>query len=149
MKSRFAKRLIKDLEENVYCRLQPSKVNGIGVFAIRDIPKGKELFRNYLNYQLTPVPVKMIRENKKIDEAVKKLADDVSPEHKGMLYLYRQGLNAIDISFFLNHSRKPNVATKEDNWSFFAARNIRKGEELFSDYGTYSENPLGRGEKRP
>lgn len=142
MKSRFAKRLIKDLEENVYCRLQPSKVHGIGVFAIRDIPKGKELFKNFLSYQLTPVPVKAIRENKKIDAAVKKFADDVSPEHNGMLYLYRQGLNAIDISFYLNHSNKPNVATKDDNWSFFAARKIHKGEELLSDYGTYAENPL-------
>src|ERR1700722_10093943 len=135
MKSRFAKKLIKDLEENVYCRLQPSSVHGIGVFAIRDIPKGKELFKNYLTYQLTPVPIATIEKDTKIDKAVKKFADDVSPAHNGMLYLYRKGLNAIDISFFLNHSNTPNVATKDDCWSFFAARNIRKGEELFSDYG--------------
>jgi SET domain-containing protein len=142
MKSRFAKRLMKDLEENIYCRLQPSRIHCIGVFAIRNIPKGRELFKNYTNYQLTPVSITAIKENKKIDPAVKKFADDVSPAHKGMLYLCRQGLNAIDISFYLNHSNKPNVATKDDSWSFFAARNIKKGEELFSDYETYAENPL-------
>src|ERR1700722_14347341 len=68
--SAIGKKLIKDLEENVYCRLQPSKVHGIGIFAIRDIPKGKNLFKAFTDYELTPVPISMIVNNPKIDKAV-------------------------------------------------------------------------------
>jgi SET domain-containing protein len=140
--SSFAKKLLKDLEENVYCRLSPSTVHGVGVFAIRDIPKGKELFKTFLDYQLTPVPLEMVMKNPKIDPAVRTLAYDMCPVLDGKLNLYRAGMNAIDISFFLNHSTRPNVATKPDSGSFFAARRIRKGEELFSNHSTYSEGPI-------
>jgi SET domain-containing protein len=137
--SRFAKKLVKDLEENIYCRLMPSKISGVGVFAMRDIPKGAELFKTFLDYQLTPIPMDLIANDKKISKEIKDFACDMYPIHQGNLYAYRAGLNAIDISFFINHSDHPNVATKKDNGSFFAARKIKKGEELFSDYRTYSE----------
>ena len=38
-------RLIKHLKEDVYCRLGVSKVHGIGIIAIKDIPKGKAVYR--------------------------------------------------------------------------------------------------------
>lgn len=141
--SSIAKKLIKDLEENVYCRLQPSNVHGIGIFAIRDIPKGKNLFKTFLEYELTPVPISMIAENAKIDKAVKEFANDVFPAHNGKLYMYRKGLNAIDIGFFLNHSKKSNVVM-DDASLCFAARDIKKGEELLADYEGYSENTISR-----
>jgi SET domain-containing protein len=138
--SGIGKRLIKDLEENIYCRLQPSKVHGIGIFAIRNIPKGKEVFKTFLNYELTPVPISLINVDRKIDPAVRSFANDMFPLHSGKLYMYRRGLNAIDIGFFLNHSTKPNVRI-DDMSRCFAARNIKKGEELFANYKEYSEHP--------
>ena len=48
------------------------------------------------------------------------------------------GLNRIDISFFINHSKTPNVATM-DGENFFAIRAIAAGEEILSDYDSYSE----------
>ena len=33
-------RILKHLQTEVYCRLGVSPIHGIGVFAIRDIPKG-------------------------------------------------------------------------------------------------------------
>ena len=36
------KRVLRDC----YCRLQPSKIHGIGVFAVRDIPERKEPVQN-------------------------------------------------------------------------------------------------------
>ena len=33
------KKLIKNIEIDIYCRIKPSKKHGVGVFAIRDIPK--------------------------------------------------------------------------------------------------------------
>ena len=135
----IAQKLIKDLEENVYCRLQPSKIHGIGVFAIRDIPKGKNIFKTFLTYHLTPVSVDVIEGNTRIDGAVKQFAHDVFPEHNGYIYLYRHGLNAVDIGFFLNHSKKANVFM-DDMGFCYAARDIKKGQELFADYEQYSEN---------
>jgi len=39
------KKLIKNLENDIYCRIKPSKKHGVGVFAIRDIPKGINPFK--------------------------------------------------------------------------------------------------------
>jgi len=36
--------ILKKLE-NTYCRLQPSMISGVGVFAIRDIPQGINPFQ--------------------------------------------------------------------------------------------------------
>lgn len=139
--SSIAEKLVNDLEENVYCRLQPSKLHGIGIFAIRDIPKGQELFKTFVNYELTPVPVELIDNNPKIDPAVRQLAHDMYPLHNGKLYMYRKGMNAIDIGFFINHSDAPNVFF-DDMSAVFAARDIKRGEELVSDYEKYSEHNL-------
>ncbi len=38
--------LIKHLKNDVYCRLGVSKISGIGVIAIKDIPKGTNPFRS-------------------------------------------------------------------------------------------------------
>lgn len=139
--SLIAKKLVKDLEENIYCRLRPSPVHGIGVFAIRDIPNGQELFKTFLNYELTPVPIEMIADNPRIDIAVKQLANDMFPLHDGRLYMYRRGLNAIDIGFFINHSKKANVVI-DDTSACFAARRIKKGEELFANYEEYTDHAV-------
>ena len=140
MASISAEQLIKDLEANVFCRLRPSKVHGVGIFAIRDIPKGADPFKNLLRYPFVAVDADDIYKNPKIDPEVKKLVDDMYSVEDGKLYLYGNGLNAIDISFFLNHSETPNIIAVDEGESFVAARNIKKGEELFSDHRTYSDN---------
>lgn len=149
MLRRIAKDLIRDLEKNVYCRLRPSKVHGVGIFAIRDIPKGTDPFRSFLPYEFAAVDAALVFKNKKIDPAVKKLADDMYSVEGGKLYLYKGGMNGIDISFFLNHSEKPNLAARKGGEAFMAVRKIKKGEELFSDHRTYSNNfvKIGRAKK--
>ncbi len=133
-------RFVRDLEENVYCRLRPSKVHGVGVFAIRDIPKGRDPFKSFLPYKFVAVDAAAVFDNPKIDRAVKKLASDVYAAVDGKLYLYKGGLNGTDISFFLNHSEEPNLVTIRGGDGFVTARKIKKGEELFSDHRTYSDN---------
>ena len=140
MKRNAAKDLIKDLEEDVYCRLRPSKIHGVGIFAIRDIPKGKDPFKSFLPYKFVAVDVEAVFQNPKIDPAVKELASDMYSVVDGKLYLYKGGLNGIDISFFLNHSEKPNLIATQDGETFVSMRKIKKGEELFSDHRTYSDN---------
>ena len=43
------KMLLKHLSQEVYCRLGVSPINGVGVFAIRAIPKGIEPLRAMVN----------------------------------------------------------------------------------------------------
>ncbi len=148
VKHSVANDLVKDLEKNIYCRLRPSKVEGVGVFAIRDIPKGTNPFKSFLPYRFAVVDAASVFKNSKIDPAVKKLASDMYSVSSGRLYLYKGGLNAIDISFFLNHSKKPNLIAKHGGYFFVAARKIKKGEELFSDHSTYAENVVGETRKR-
>lgn len=140
MKNKNADELIKDLEENVYCRLRPSGVSGVGVFAIRNIPKGTNPFKDFLKYDFVQVDPDAVFKNKKIDPAVKDLVNDMYVVGEGALHLWGGGMNGLDISFFLNHSEDPNMTAEDGAEGFFAARDIKKGEELLTDYGTYAEN---------
>ncbi len=47
--------------------------------------------------------------------------------------------NRMDIGNYLNHSNSPNVGWIEEKKGYFALRDIRKGEELFSDYRDLGE----------
>jgi SET domain-containing protein len=142
MEENIADKLIKDLEENIYCRLKPSTVSGVGIFAIRDIPKGTDPFKNFLHSKFVEVDPKLVYENEKIDPAVKELVSDMLVIVDGKLSLPDEGLNAMNISFFLNHSPYGgNVIAQNEGEVFIAVRDIKKGEELLVDYKTYAENP--------
>ncbi len=133
--------LVKDLEENIYCRLQPSPISGIGVFAIRDIPQGTNPFKNFLHNKFIEVDPDLVFKNEKIPSEVKRLVNEMWVVYEGKLNLYDGGLNALDISFFLNHSaRNANVIAEHEGAVFVTARDVKKGEELLVDYGTYAEN---------
>ena len=41
-------KILNILKDNTYCRLQPSPIHGIGVFAIKDIPDGVNPFSDSL-----------------------------------------------------------------------------------------------------
>jgi len=119
---------------NTYCRLRPSDIGGVGVFAIRNIPKDIDPFNKdeveWLEFN--------IDELKDLDEEVRKMIDDffVIEENGGVL-IPEYGLNGIDISFFVNNSSSPNLHTPDDGTSFKTLRPINNGEELTVDYSVY------------
>jgi len=125
--------------KNTYCRLQPSNIEGVGVFAVREIPKGKDPFLGIKQKQW----IKFMREDlKKIDRSIFKMIDNFFViEKDGSVYIPKDGLNGIDISFFVNNSKKPNLKIvgngKESVTQFITLRKIKKGEELTVSYGTY------------
>lgn len=132
--------ILKDLIENVYCRIRPSATHGVGVFAIRPIPKGANPFRT-LN-QDTQASVFLTRaevlDNPLVDEEVKQMVRDFHTGRKGMIEFPSMGLNELNISFFMNTSDNPNIGT-DTGESFTALRDITKGEELTVDYDTFSD----------
>ena len=123
--------------DGVYARILPSKIHGVGVFAIRDIPKGAKLFEED-DSEL----VWTRKSDLKLDELpqpIRQLYDDFCvTKDKGDTYGCPRSFNLMTIAWYLNHSRTPNVGCDED-YTFFALRDIMTGEELTADYRTYSE----------
>ncbi len=130
---------IKDLEGNIYCRLRPSSVEGVGVFAIRDIPKGTNPFQGCREVTGGSIPLRELMTQKTISEEVKQLVKDLYVVENGMVFFPHHSLNDVDIGFFVNHSDTPNLEVLKGGEEFIANRDIEKGEELFADYGTYGD----------
>ncbi|MEK7652967.1 MAG: SET domain-containing protein [Patescibacteria group bacterium] len=131
-------RKILDRLKNTYCRLKPSKIKGVGVFAVRNIPKGVKLFTGITNHRWHQFK---LAELNRLDPAVLKMIDDFFVIEKDQtVYIPESALNAMDISFFVNNSKKPNAKTinKGDNFlTFVSTRKIKKGEEITTSYADY------------
>ncbi len=118
------------------CRLAPSGIHGIGVFAIRDIAKGVDPFRTGIRYPdawVEIMPDELARAPAGVAAllATLFLADD-----EGRFRIPSIGTNLVDIGSYLNHSATPNMRTA-DGHVFRARRRIVAGEELTVDYATY------------
>lgn len=132
--------LLNHLQNDIYCRIKQSKIHGVGVFAIREIPKHTNPFLNCNKCKYVPFTEKELQ---KVPNEVRKMIDDFFGKYDSELYIPDIGLNAIDISFFLNQSKKPNLEAVENKEgfadSFITLRNVKKGEELTVNYSSFSE----------
>ena len=129
LKSNIVKRL-----KNTYCRLKPSKISGVGVFAVRDIPKNQNPFQG-IKYNYHELKTS---DFKNFDKEVLKMIDNLFVIGKnGKVWVPESGLNGMDVSFFVNHSENPNLKTIDDGSNFITLRKVKKGEELTVSYGTY------------
>lgn len=125
--------LLKQLHQNTYVMIKPSPLHGIGVFAIRSIPKGtRDLFSQGVGewIKLTNADV----------EALPKHSRDLVENHclfdEGHYFVPDYGFKLVDLVIYLNHSDTPNVISINDGEFFEATRDIAEGEELLVDYGT-------------
>ncbi len=116
----------------VYTRLAPSGLHGIGVFAIKPVPKGTYIFYG------DDAPLAWLEKIKiqKLPPEIKKLYMDFCVR-RGTKYGCPKNFNQLTVPWYLNHSKHPNVGC-DKKYNFFTLRNIRKGEELLADYSTYS-----------
>jgi SET domain-containing protein len=118
-----------------------SKVSGVGVISIKDIPAGTDPFKNLSN-EKQKISALTQKDIKDAPAGVKKIIKDFfgSSKVKTLDILYA-GPNYINISFYMNYSKEPNVSiTKgdKDGYAGFATnRKIKKGEELFINYDDY------------
>jgi len=123
--------------KNTYCRLKPSKIEGVGVFAVKNIPKNTNPFQGAIKHKwLEFLP----KELKNLDkEILKMISDFFATEKNGKFVIPESGLNCMDISFFLNKSKKTNVKTIDNGLTFITLRKIKKGEELTVSYADYDD----------
>ena len=114
---------IKELNSYVLTRIAPSKIHGVGVFALRDIPKGRKLNVGMIT-KLYTLPHSSFL---KLFPEVREMLLERWPQIvNGSRFLYPD----TKIQAFMNHSDKPNYDAKED----IALEDIKKGEEITEDY---------------
>lgn len=122
---------INSLATTVKCTLKPSKVHGIGVFAIRDIAKGEQCFvalrTKPIWYSIKPSTLKKGLE-KVYPELYRMILDRWPNVINGMAFL-SPNFDARLLSF-MNHSDTPNYDPVTDT----ALTDIKCGDELFDDY---------------
>lgn len=129
---------VEYLNNTVWCTIGPSDIHGVGVFAIRDIPKGMEIsdwnawekkkpriftldFHEF--YQLDPAIREIITQRTYYPKDIPQLVFP-SPNHE------------VSLRSFMNHSTEPNTD------GFIALRDIKKGEELMENYLDFYEEGL-------
>lgn len=127
----------QDLIDNVFCRIKASPIHGVGVFAIREIPKGIDPMRELRKFEFEAIDTRDILQDPAIPESLKKLVLDMCPENEGKFDIPPFSLNEIGVSYYLNHSSTPNMDCDEETGNFITLRDIQEGEEIFVDYGTY------------
>ena len=132
----FSPKSAVDPHRELYTRLQPSKIDGVGVFAIKKIKKGTRLFYEDLDEMLW-VKADDLPKQKQLrkfyeDFAIWKNGRCGCPKH----------FHRLTMSWYLNDppkGQKPNVECDE-NYEFRALRDIKLGDELTVDSHTYSDH---------
>ena len=128
--SKIKKKLLKHLQDEVYCKLGISTVHGIGVFAIRAIPKGVNPMRTWHPVEEVPITLKDLQG---LPKAVRQELDLFCYYNKDVMHIPSVGMNTMNMAVYLNHSKRPSVAYQK-NGQIKTLRAIRKGEELMLDY---------------
>jgi hypothetical protein len=135
------KTVIKRILRESWCRLAPSPIHGVGVFAVRDIPKRMDPFAVRVRYPRGWVRMTSAELAAAPAGVRALLASIFLPDDAGAFRVPILGPNLIDIGAYLNHSDKPNMRT-DDGYRFVTKRKIRAGEELTVNYRSYGAESL-------
>ena len=116
--------------------LKPSEY-GVGIFAVHDIKTGTYL--------------RLFREKDEPRTAIVRKKEDV-PEFfqqwcvdRGNTLMCPRDFGHMEIGWYLNHSKTPN-AHRDDNYNYYASRDISKGKEVTIDYNSLEEPEEARDE---
>lgn len=118
---------ISELNSEVRCTIKPSKIAGVGVFALRDIPKGD---RCYIAPRMIPrfynIPFGSL--NKLFPEIKELVLARWASVVNGSLFCNPN--DSAHLLMFINHSIEPNYDVVSDT----ALKDIKKGEEVLENY---------------
>ncbi|SRR5712692_8065469 len=122
--------------------LKPSKIDGIGVFAVPAIKKDQKVADGiYEEDYESLIPWNQFGS---FDEEIqKKIMDFCVGTPEGFIPPEDMDLNKLSVEWYFNHSCGGNLGFNE-NGDFVAHQDIKKGEELTYDYGLAESNPKFR-----
>jgi hypothetical protein len=107
--------------------LKPSLVcSGVGVFAIKDIAQGTDIFYN--SRKDTFYYWKTIT-----DDKVRKLIERLCHTDNNGFYISDHPIN-LGMSYYVNHHSDPNIEYNATLDTYIAIKNITKGQELLVTY---------------
>ena len=124
--------LLAELRNETYAMLRPSGVHGIGVFAIRPIPKGCSNIFSKGQGEWIKLP---IAEVELLPQHAKDLVETYCLFDEENYFVADYGFKLMDLVNYLNHSSQPNIISVNDGETFEALRDIEPGEELLVNYG--------------
>jgi SET domain-containing protein len=126
--------LLKELAGNTWVMLKPSLIEGVGVFALQDIPRGcREMFGKPDAAEEWITVAK--KEIEKLPAHAQFLVGNYCLYDEENYFIPAHGFKKMDVSLFLNHSDSPNIISVNDGDHFETTRDIKAGEELLIDYG--------------
>lgn len=131
--------LLRELKDDTWVCLSPSSVHGVGVFAIRNIPKGcKTMFKlgcedfvDITNSELCNLPWETV-------ELIDRYC--IYDKDKDAYSIPNYGFKITDLVNYLNHSEDPNVISINNGEVFEAIKDIKKGDELLIDYDVITDD---------
>lgn len=130
--------LLQELSGNTWVMIRPSPVEGIGVFALRNIPRGCRSMFSAPHDADQWIPVSKA-EVEHLPPHARALVENYCLYDADNYFIPGDGFKKMDLVNFLNHSDTPNLVSINDGEFFEATRDILQGEELFIDYGQVVE----------
>lgn len=128
--------LLQQLQHDTYAMLKPSSIHGIGVFAIRHIPKG---CRTIFSSGVGDWKKISFEEVEKLPVAVRNLVETYCLFDEENYFVPDYGFKLMDLALYLNHSHTPNLISINEGEYFEAIRDIEPGEELLVNYETIAD----------
>ena len=131
------KQLLAELQSDTYVMIKPSPLDGIGVFAIKDIPKGcRTMFSKNIGewIKIPKAEVELLPAHSKTLIETYCLYDDEN------YFIPDYGFKVMDLVNYLNHSETPNIISINDGEEFEAIIDIPAGQELLINYGEIVES---------
>lgn len=122
--------------DGVFTRIGRSRLHGVGVLAIVDIPAGTLLFAG----EDERVVWRERSEVACLPAAFRALYEDFGIVDGAWIGVPRS-LNRLSLGWYVNHSATPNAVAGDDG-RFRSLRRIRRGEEITADYRTFVDEPL-------
>ena len=128
--------LMAELSGNTWAMIRPSGVHGIGVFAIRDIPKGcNQMFSKGIGEWIR-IPRKAIEG---LPVFSRELVETYCLFDEQDYFVPDYGFKIMDMVNFLNHAESPNIISVNEGEYFEALIDIKAGEELLINYASIVE----------
>lgn len=123
--------LLQELSQETYIMLKPSPLDGIGVFALRDIPKGcRNIFSKNIG-QWIKLPITDVE---KLPDHSRNMVETYCLYDEEHYFVPDYGFKVMDMVNYLNHSATPNVSSVNEGEYFEALEDITAGTELLVNY---------------
>lgn len=131
-----AQEILEELRNQTYATLKPSPIHGIGVFAVRDIPKGcRQIFsKGHGNWIKLP-----IAEVERLPDHSRNLVETYCVFDEENYFIPDYGFKVMDMINYLNHSSNPNIVSLNNGEDFEAITDIPAGAELLINYNEIAD----------